>query len=202
MADRFGSWSELIRANTEGHDFLRHEDTRAPRWLVAAPHGGGIEPGTTEIARSIASTDLSFYSIEGIKQVGNRELHLTSHRFDEPRFLAQAARHEQVLAVHGCEDGRPADLSIWVGGADIQLRDQAIRLFASRGYPAKLDTFTPGAEPGNLCNRGRRGGLQLELSRAFRERLFEALDRVGRRNSTSEFVDFVAVARGLLVGAA
>lgn len=199
MKDKFGSWSELSAVNTEGKDYLRREDVRSRRWLVAAPHGGGIEPGTTEIAREIADNDLSFYSIEGIKESVNLDLHLTSHIFDEPTFLALAAKHEKVLAIHGCKDERPVETLIWVGGGDALLRSEAIRLFVDHGYPAELDTFTRGEEPKNLCNRGTcGGGLQLELSWAFRQTLFESLKREGRRTARPELAEFVKVVRSLI----
>jgi phage replication-related protein YjqB (UPF0714/DUF867 family) len=51
---------------------------------VIAPHGGGIEPGTSELATAIAGDDFSLYLFEGLKSAGNGELHITSTNFDEP----------------------------------------------------------------------------------------------------------------------
>ncbi len=35
---------------------------------VMAPHGGGIEPGTSEIANRVAGDEHAYYSFEGLKQ--------------------------------------------------------------------------------------------------------------------------------------
>src|SRR5512147_3147748 len=74
---------------------------RASRVVVAAPHGGGIEPGTSEIAVAIAGRDLSYYLFEGHKREGNAALHITSSNFDEPRGLALLRRACCALTVHG-----------------------------------------------------------------------------------------------------
>src|SRR5258708_2652230 len=105
MADKYASWSELTKEQTAGTDFSVSVEVRAgARWLVAAPHGGGIERGTTEIARAVAGQKLSFYSVEGTKRTGNTVLHITSHRFDEPRFDEAVGQHDQVATIHGCDE--------------------------------------------------------------------------------------------------
>jgi phage replication-related protein YjqB (UPF0714/DUF867 family) len=69
---------------------------------LIAPHGGGIEPGTSEVADAIAATDFSFYAFEGIKADGNRrDLHITSRRFDEPRCVDLVKASPQVISIHG-----------------------------------------------------------------------------------------------------
>jgi len=35
-----------------------------------APHGGGIEPGTIDIADAIARSEYTFYAFQGIKKRG------------------------------------------------------------------------------------------------------------------------------------
>jgi phage replication-related protein YjqB (UPF0714/DUF867 family) len=66
-----------------------------------APHGGGIEPGTSELADAIAGSDLSFYTFEGLKSSGNTDLHITSTRFDEPMCLTLLASSSVVVTLHG-----------------------------------------------------------------------------------------------------
>lgn len=201
MPDRYASWSELTKEHTLGTDFSLTVEVRAgARWLVAAPHGGGIEPGTTEIARAIADQDLSFYSAEGTKRTGNKALHITSHRFDEPSFDEAAGRHEAVATIHGCDESeRDQDVSVWVGGADDALIDRAIEFFSAAKYSASRDRFTPGTEPRNVCNRGRSGrGLQFELSESLRRHFFRDLTRPGRSHPTSELERFAHVVREIL----
>jgi hypothetical protein len=92
MADRYKYFLELAKKETQGIDFRVRLQQRAGKAVVLAPHGGGIEPGTSEIAEAIDGADFSFYAFEGIKPANNRILHITSTRFDEPqgKVLADA----------------------------------------------------------------------------------------------------------------
>ena len=201
MADRYASWSELLKKHREGFDFMLHVELReGSPWLVAAPHGGSIEPGTTEIARAIAGEDFSFYSVEGRMSRGNAALHITSHRFDEPEFGYAASRHERVFAIHGCCDAeRAGGVVSWIGGSDEALVSLAVRELSRAGYRAERDYVTPGQEPENLCNRGRSGhGLQLELPEEFRRHCFRDLTRSGRVVVRPELTRFAAAVRNPL----
>jgi phage replication-related protein YjqB (UPF0714/DUF867 family) len=93
MADRYKNFLELATKETQSIDFRVRLQQRTGKAVVLAPHGGGIEPGTSEIAEAIAGADLSFYAFEGIKPADNRILHITSTRFDEPqgKVLAEAS---------------------------------------------------------------------------------------------------------------
>lgn len=47
------------------------ENRRAPVAIIA-PHGGSIEPGTSEIAATIAGDSQSFYAFEALRPAGVR----------------------------------------------------------------------------------------------------------------------------------
>jgi phage replication-related protein YjqB (UPF0714/DUF867 family) len=55
-----------------------------------APHGGGIEPGTIDIADNLAGCDYTFYAFKGLKKGGNNILHINNNTFDEPIALRVA----------------------------------------------------------------------------------------------------------------
>ncbi len=56
---------------------------------VIAPHGGKIEPGTSEIARGIAGNEHTFYTFRGLRKDGNkRYLHIGVN----PTLLSPAAK--------------------------------------------------------------------------------------------------------------
>ena len=82
--DTYNSFANLAKHAEEGRDFKVRTQERLGTTVIIAPHGGGIEPGTSEIAEAIAGNDLSLYLFEGIRDENNRELHITSTRFDEP----------------------------------------------------------------------------------------------------------------------
>jgi phage replication-related protein YjqB (UPF0714/DUF867 family) len=138
---------------------------------IMAPHGGGIEPGTDSIAKAIAGQNHSYYAFKGIRPRGNRRLHRTSHRFDEPQATALLKSVQTVVTLHGC---REKTAVLFVGGLDTALGER-IAATLSR-HPFDAHTVTAGAlrgiHPENLCNRGRRRcGVQLEMSFGLRQQL-------------------------------
>src|SRR5580698_7765372 len=99
MADKYANFGELAKA--EKRFLVRSKLRNTSSTVVVAPHGGKIEPGTSEIAEAIAGQNLSFYAFEGDKGQNNASLHITSTNFDEPRCLALVARSVRVVAIHG-----------------------------------------------------------------------------------------------------
>ena len=159
-------------------DLRKHEDAGAFKIvaqerdsdvLILAPHGGAIEPGTSQIAREIARDDFCLYLFEGKREHCNYDtLHVTSTRFDEPRCLRMLNRARVVLAVHGCsETGREV---VYLGGRNHALRDQVAAALEAADYEAPTDGHRfPGSDPRNICNLSKGdGGVQLELSKALR----------------------------------
>jgi hypothetical protein len=96
MADKYASFQELERAERRGVYRVLSRPRKATI-AVIAPHGGKIEPGTSEIARKIAGADFSFYAFEGRKKRHNKSLHITSTRFDEPICLALIGGADCIL---------------------------------------------------------------------------------------------------------
>jgi phage replication-related protein YjqB (UPF0714/DUF867 family) len=184
--DRYRSYADLAAHEQAGVDFAIRTVTRSRRLAVVAPHGGGIEPGTSELATALAGDLFSLYLFEGQKTRGSRGLHITSTRFDEPRCLALLADTETVVTVHGCEGELPF---VYTGGLHLGLQAVVIQRLQSAGFAAGPDNpARAGEHPNNLCNRGRSGrGLQLEISEGLRRQLFVGLDRRGRRDRTPRF---------------
>ena len=166
--------------------------------VIVAPHGGGIEPGTSEIALAIAGGKLSFYLFEGRKTTRNRELHITSTRFDEPRCLALLREAEIVLTVHG-EDSETE--AVYLGGLHAAALHSLRIALNEHGYDAREhpDQELQGLNPRNICNIGRTGvGIQLELSVGLRDSLFESLTRSGRKKPMPRFFHFARIVRNAL----
>jgi phage replication-related protein YjqB (UPF0714/DUF867 family) len=164
MMDRYGSFSDLAGHEVEGRDYRVRTLVRplSPVILIA-PHGGSIEGGTSELAELIAGSEHNLFSFEGLKpQHGDRELHITSHRFDHPAALTMLARCPVAVAVHGCRGKR----EIHVGGLDLDLRDRLASSLKKGGFAASAEGHRyPGKHPMNVCNRTSRGrGAQLELT--------------------------------------
>jgi phage replication-related protein YjqB (UPF0714/DUF867 family) len=175
----YASFHQLSRYEREGIDYQRRWARRASPVLIAAPHGGGIEPGTSEVAAALAGESHTLYIFEGYKGEENQRLHIASTRFNDPLLDELLGQSEYVAAVHGCRDHRPL---VYVGGLyEVWLR-QAIELLRQAGFPAERDTSQhAGRFQTNLCNRGqKRMGVQFELSLGLRRQMFASLTRLGR----------------------
>jgi phage replication-related protein YjqB (UPF0714/DUF867 family) len=166
--DRYRSFCELVKHHPEGRDFvIEVDEVNGSPLLVVAPHGGLIEPGTSQMARSIAGKEFSYYAFVGARRSGNSALHITSHHFDEPRCLDLLSRHDYVIAVHGCKGTG----TVFVGGLDSKLGSFLNVSLSEAGFVSKLGGHRfPGVEPKNICNRGRRDkGVQIELTADLRQ---------------------------------
>jgi phage replication-related protein YjqB (UPF0714/DUF867 family) len=165
--------------------------------VVFAPHGGDIEPGSSEVADAIAGDDLTYYEFAGKDPTGNRVLHVPSTAFDEPTLLALLAVAERAVAVHGA---RGRDPIAWVGGRDVQGRDRVIECLRDAGFTARVaDGALAGTDTRNIVNRtATKGGVQLELTWALRERFFDgdvhARRRAGPSATLLRFSDAVRLA--------
>ncbi|MFD5878941.1 poly-gamma-glutamate hydrolase family protein [Streptomyces yangpuensis] len=207
-------------ANVEGVDyarrFKRHEmfdpqraTTPGPRLsTVMAIHGGGIEPGTSELCLAIAgfrpdtlepvAADAplhDYWMFEGLRASGavpgNGDLHVTSTLNDDPVARSMAAGSANVLSLHGCtatQAGLPAGAKgVVVGGANGRLRALLADRLGKAGF--LIATGDPehlnGDLPDNICNRTLtgEGGGQLEITYDLRKSLFA--DFGGAPNATS-----------------
>jgi len=197
--DVYRNFAELSKTESEGIDFcisiVKREGSNI---AIVAPHGGAIEPGTSEVAKEVANNDLSLAIFEGIKPKGNKRLHITSTNFDEPRCVELVQESDTVVAIHG--EGSN-ELSIFLGGRDDELGVQLKAAFERYGYAVKThgNPDLHGLATENICNRGRHGvGVQLELSSGLRQTFFQSLTDKGRKKPTDELVRFaVAVREGL-----
>lgn len=194
----YRSYRQLMTWETEGKDFLIHMREGSSRVAVIAPHGGGIEPGTMELADAIAGEAHSFYCFEGIKRAENADLHITSEYFDEPRGTDIVERSRTVLSLHGCNGQEEA---VYVGGLDTDLREKIRVSLTQEGFNAESSPRPEiqGQSVKNICNRCQSGkGVQLEISRGLRKNMFKDLTREGRKSRTTIFHSFVSVLRDVL----
>src|ERR1700746_1886198 len=165
----YGCYADLAMAQVEGADFnVRVRPRPESSVAILAPHGGAIEAGTSEIACAVAGSEFNLYLFEGIRESANyAALHLTSHRFDEPRCLALLSACDHVITVHGCRGRVPGVL---LGGLDGELKEMIREAIVAVGIETCLVGHRFRAvHPDNICNRGRRGGgVAIALTSALR----------------------------------
>jgi phage replication-related protein YjqB (UPF0714/DUF867 family) len=169
------SFKEIAATKTEGIDYKITVNDRGSAIVIIAPHGGDIEPPTSEIAAAIAGDELSLYNFQGLRNTsGHGELHLPSHKFDEPRALRLVENAETVVAIHGRKDGDDAR-RIWIGGLDVQRCRKTMLELQKAGFEAVVrepGQSLAGTAASNICNRGKRkAGIQLEIPKTLRDRL-------------------------------
>jgi len=193
--DTYASYNELAQQETEGRDYVILSRKGRSSIAVMAPHGGGIEPGTADIADAIAADQHAFSAFKGIKRQGNAILHIRSDCFDEPTHVRTAERACLVITIHGC---RGKEEAVHVGGRNDHLKTRIIEALNQAGFRAQqsLKPGLQGKSRRNICNRCRTGeGVQIEISRGLRERMFEGLSRRAIRKKTQIFYRFVQAIR-------
>ena len=214
---------------TEGVDysrrFRRHEwfdddltqRVGVQRTVILAPHGGGIESGTSELCLAIAGyhpADLTptpadgplhdYWMFEGLRASGNSELHVTSTNCDDHVARALAAGCLNAVGLHGCTTSQ-AELpngtqAVLVGGLNATFKTLLLTRLTAAGIRAVDAESVPdlnGDEPTNIANRTLLGaGAQLELTNPLRRAMFRINTREDRKNTTLRlFWTFTAATR-------
>ncbi|MFD4753227.1 MULTISPECIES: poly-gamma-glutamate hydrolase family protein [unclassified Streptomyces] len=219
-------------AVTEGVDYARRYRRHAlddqdlatgggfTRSVILAPHGGGIEVGTSELCLAVAGYHPDglaptppegprhdFWMFEGLRSSDNGALHVTATHCDDTVARSLAAASFNALALHGCtaaQTGLGSGVAaVLVGGRNASLKKALLRNFAAAGITAADAADKPdlaGVSPDNIANRTLRGeGAQLEITTELRAAMFEVNTRAGRKKSTTPlFWDFTAATRAAL----
>ena len=160
--DAYTSFSQLTLARDTTKQYSIEVKDRLGEVTVLAPHGGGIESGTSQLAEELAGTDWNYYSFKGMMDSGNGRLHLTSANYDDPIAVLLTTSSLVAVALHRQRDETD---TVCIGGLNKELRDAAAQHLQKAGFncenPCKR---LPGASCKSIHNRALLGGLQLELS--------------------------------------
>jgi phage replication-related protein YjqB (UPF0714/DUF867 family) len=196
--DKYHNFNQLLASEKKDVDFQKRVKQRNSGWLILAPHGGGIEPGTSELAVAIARFNHSLYTFEGIKKSDNKTLHITSTQFDDPLLLKLLNSSNGTIAIHGCNRNEQI---AYVGGLKDDIRDKIIAQLSENGIKAIISSnpSLQGKEKNNICNRNSIGkGVQIELTEGLRSAMFDSLTRTGRKTKTKLFKTFVNSIRAVI----
>ncbi len=198
MTDRYAGYAELRRNERENEDYATFHREGDSEIAVIAPHGGGIEPGTIDIADALAGCDHTFYAFKGLKKTGNRILHINSNRFDETLGVRVSQNAVIVISVHGSGFRTEA---VHIGGRNEKLKQKIMYALKTAGFDAEISEIPGlrGIRPENICNRcGSGEGVQLEISRGLREKMFDNLGHRSLRMKTAVFYKFVNIVKEVL----
>ena len=197
--DAYASFAELAAREREERDYRRRLVRRASPIAILAPHGGEIEPGTSEVALALAGAEFSLYLFEGLRPGRSAALHITSTRFDDPECLDLLAATRTAIAIHGAAGSED---TIRIGGRDEELGGRIAAALAAAGFALRADGDRrfAGVAARNLCNRCASGrGVQLELSAGLRRSFFAGAWPAERRVATPALAAFVGAVRSELL---
>jgi len=196
------------------------EKCGVPKTTIIAPHGGGIEFGTSELCLAIAGYHpatlavtpgtggtYDYWMFEGLRAENNGELHVTSTNCDDGVARSLCAGALNVLALHGfdaAQAGLPDDAqTVLVGGRNDVLKGHLLGEFEKADLDA-IDAVDHealnGDEATNITNRTQLGmGGHLEITGPLRSAMFDDDSRPQRAHTTTKvFWDFVAACRNAL----
>jgi phage replication-related protein YjqB (UPF0714/DUF867 family) len=192
-------WSQMVEKQAT--------DAPETQKIVMAIHGGGIEPGTSEIALAVAGYHPDtlvaaidnlglhdFWLFEGLLPSGNGKLHVTASHYDEPIATELVQNARRCISLHGCLDTE-ANLDteakngkIQIGGRDLELRDIVLEELKIAKIPAEITTnpMLGGISPDNIANKTIiLGGVQLEMGASYRSSLFGTNTQPQRKKTTN-----------------
>lgn len=184
-ADKYSNFEELKENESPlSYNILTTDVDR--RVLILAPHGGGIEGGTSELAREL-SKSYSAYLFEGLRIPGASELHITSTNFDEPQALDLLSKHDLTISIHGYASSKKHTL---VGGTDREKAAKITSLLTDAGFSAELqseDSRLAGTNEQNIANKNSTGmSIQLEISTEQRKEMFNTFTLAGRNGTQNQ----------------
>ena len=193
MNDKYNSMSELEAKTTENNDWEIVTRNLGSQVIIAAIHGGGIEPGTTEIAALTAKKgEYDYFSFKGTKSKGNEDLHVTSRNYDQSVLIEMIKNKTNAVAIHGCDgDGN----IIYIGGKDQKLIHEMTKQFEQLNINVEQEPeHISGAHDDNIINCCKTGaGVQLELTPDLRKMCFnnQKYNKKSRedKHNWSQFMD-------------
>lgn len=181
---------------------------------MIAPHGGGIEAGTSELCLAVAGytpfdagADPADAAVPGEPQrdhwmfealADSAAQHVTATHCDDPAALAVCAANRYAVSPHGFDD--TTTKKIIIGGRDERLKRNLRAALTEHGltspaadpdhdvtvvFAGATDPID-GDDPANIANRTRTGaGAQMELSTALRKAMFGDFSGAAKRRTTA-----------------
>lgn len=170
----YASYTALAAGQTEGVDYERRSvAVTGATWASIAIHGGGIEPGSGEMARYVGAGRMQHYEFAGIMPANNfTTLHVTSTNFDEPNVTAMVLASKRTLSFHGyAGDGTPVTS---IGGLDTATASRVRAALTRAGFTViTAAQEINGNDPANIANKNAiSAGVQIEMSNALRSSFF------------------------------
>ncbi|HLR20101.1 MAG TPA: poly-gamma-glutamate hydrolase family protein [Staphylococcus sp.] len=183
--DYYQNFAELKADTKEDRDWqINTKTTNNKDILITAIHGGGIEPGTSELAKIISKKgNFNLYSFEGLLKSNNSKLHITSTRFDDPKLKEMTNKSNETVSIHGIQEDEKV---VYIGGKDKEMAKAIRQELEKEDFNVESSPdYVDGDSSQNIINKNDTGsGVQIEISTQYRKSFFEDddLDRSTREN--------------------
>jgi phage replication-related protein YjqB (UPF0714/DUF867 family) len=148
--------------------------------LIIGMHGGSIEPGISQIVKSLAGNLYSMYLFEG----ANYDYHVTSTNWNDIDLYNMLSDKEIVISLHGCVG---SNSFCYYGGLNYSLGNNIAKKLSEKGFDMQNSPVNiSGISLRNPVNMGiNKRGVHFEISRGLRESMFSNFNnRDNTRNST------------------
>lgn len=149
-------------------DYMIESNETNSSVIIIAIHGGKIEIGTTEIARSISQLGkYNYYSFIGVMKSNNSSLHITSTKFNEEKAIKMVTESKTTISIHGCAG---VDKVTYIGGLDTELGKKIKKNLIDAGFKVEqAPENLSGTSKDNIANKNIfKKGIQLELTNSLR----------------------------------
>lgn len=195
--DTFKSLASLKQSLNEGQDFSISVVDRDSRVTVVSPHGGKIEPGTSELARALAERGYNLFDFQALSDNAGRTGHVTSTNFRDARLTSLLNKSTVCVSFHRMRDRHR---TIYLGGKNQRLKEIAARSLKEAGFRCTTDPpRLKGVESDNFVNLAQDKGLQVEIPVLLADSLIPDIDSKARlvspyelqTNHSGRFSDFV-----------
>ena len=192
VKDEFKSMEDLKMVLQEGVDYRIKTRDRNSNVTVAAPHGGFIEPGSSELAEAISGDEYNLFDFRGLDNKHPRKAHVTSSHYKDPLLTELLNKSDICLSVHGM---RGEEEALYVGGLNKELRELVTEKLTAAGFPANSNPPKfRGEHQKNFINSPKDHGVQLELSWGLRKTIMEEQGDI----ENPRFRNFVKAVRGAI----
>lgn len=195
--DYYSSLEQLKSDLAEGSDYLINHFDRGSQVTIVSPHGGGIEAGTSELARAIAGKRYNLYDFFAKSYIARVRGHVTSTHFRDPKLLSLLKKSRICVSIHRMKDRHS---TLYLGGSNSTLKNAVADELDKRGF---LYTTDPprlkGTSKRNFVNMVQDKGLQIEIPKTLANQLITNIDSIytgkadyqPRCSDSQRFLEFV-----------
>lgn len=176
LAATYSNYDELSANEKENVDYSISSIDNGKDMTIFTIHGGSIATGMSDIVNALAKKgNYNYYLFEGIKEINNYSLHVTSTKFDEPKAVEQMKESKNNISFIGLKE---ESNFVYVGGQN-KLLARIIKLHLQKeGFNVKDSSEIPksfaGVKDTNIVNSGVEvgiGGAQIAIARGLRNEL-------------------------------